>query len=153
MTLTKSCTKCGEAKTLDQFYASRGRPAARCKVCHNAAATQRYQGRKADPEWLALRNSQYYRAGLKRKYGLTVQDVEGMLAEQEHRCGSCGDPLASGFKTHIDHCHDTGEVRSILCNHCNVALGHLRDDPERIMRLHAYAVRVCVPLKPESPLD
>lgn len=152
MTLTKSCTKCGEEKTLDQFGAHKDRLdglQSNCRKCDAARARARHARVKTCPDWRSKEASRL----LLLKYGISPSDRDRMLAEQDHRCASCRDPLVTGQGTHIDHCHDTGKVRSILCNHCNVALGHLRDDPERIMRLHAYAVRVCVPLKPESPLD
>jgi hypothetical protein len=67
-------------------------------------------------------------------YGLSLAEVNALLAQQGSTCASCGDALT---KFCVDHCHVTGTVRGILCHHCNVALGHLRDNPERIVALLA----------------
>ena len=50
---------------------------------------------------------------------------------QEEACAICGYPQFSEDLS-IDHCHETGEVRGLLCKHCNLGLGHFRDDPERL---------------------
>lgn len=66
-------------------------------------------------------------------YGLTPVDVKQMLVDQDHRCLMCGtqDWGVKGFQ--IDHCHDSGAVRAILCTNCNTGLGHLKDDPAVIL--------------------
>jgi hypothetical protein len=62
---------------------------------------------------------------LKHKYGLSLEDVDAMKKEQNDLCGICKTELTSTFNTHIDHDHETGKVRGLLCNKCNVTLGHL----------------------------
>jgi hypothetical protein len=51
-----------------------------------------------------------------------------MLDEQGGVCALCRDPAKESLV--IDHCHTTGSVRGLLCHHCNVGLGFLRDDPD-----------------------
>ena len=51
-----------------------------------------------------------------------------MLAEQEGGCAICGEPPKTSA-LHVDHCHDTGRVRGLLCFRCNSALGNFREDP------------------------
>lgn len=64
----------------------------------------------------------------KRKYGLTVDQVAEMRARG---CAVCSTPDGGGRfnQLHIDHCHDLGSVRGVLCNNCNTGLGHFKDDP------------------------
>jgi hypothetical protein len=64
-----------------------------------------------------------------RKYGLTAEEYERLLASQNGRCRGCGttDPGRKGW--HIDHCHATGRVRCLLCNRCNTVLGMCGEDP------------------------
>ena len=62
----------------------------------------------------------------KKKYGITVDEYDDMLARQHGACAICGDPKE---KLHIDHSHETGKVRGLLCMPCNTALGFFRDDP------------------------
>jgi hypothetical protein len=79
---------------------------------------------------------------LKRVYGMTEADFERMLAEQEHRCATCSVELTIDHRkpntAHIDHCHETGRVRGILCMRCNSAVGYLRDDPALALKVAAY---------------
>jgi hypothetical protein len=79
------------------------------------------------------------RRDLWKKYKLTLQEFDDMFEAQGMRCLICNgvDPKGKGH-WHIDHNHITKKVRGILCHHCNIALGHLRDDPERCDRAAAY---------------
>jgi hypothetical protein len=77
-------------------------------------------------------------AHLKRKYGITVADYEGMLAAQGGGCAICGAPEPNGQSLHVDHCHDTGAVRGLLCFTCNAGLGLFDHDGERLARAASY---------------
>lgn len=69
-----------------------------------------------------------------RKYGLSIEDRDRMLAEQGGVCAICGTDNPGTSNTgnrkawSTDHCHSTGEVRGLLCSSCNVGIGHLKDD-------------------------
>jgi len=63
---------------------------------------------------------------LERKYGITVAEYERLYTEQLGRCAICVDPLAE-VKVCVDHDHETGAVRGLLCNRCNQGLGYFRD--------------------------
>jgi hypothetical protein len=66
---------------------------------------------------------------LRKLYGLTLQQFNHMLIQQGYLCAICSAALGKGPRdTHVDHCHATGKVRSILCNNCNNMLGRARDD-------------------------
>ena len=73
-----------------------------------------------------------------RKYGITLEQKEAMLADQGHRCGICrtDEPGKRGWFT--DHCHTSKRVRGILCHRCNSALGLLRDDPAVLLAAADY---------------
>ena len=64
---------------------------------------------------------------LKRKYGLTIDEYNAMLEKQEKSCAICGgvDPKK---RLAVDHNHKTNEIRGLLCSHCNMGLGHFKDD-------------------------
>ncbi|KKN76104.1 hypothetical protein LCGC14_0372990 [marine sediment metagenome] len=65
---------------------------------------------------------------LKHKYGISFSDFEDMLAAQDWFCAICEASLDLwGSTTHVDHDHETGEVRGILCVRCNIGIGYLRD--------------------------
>lgn len=61
-----------------------------------------------------------------------------MLARQMYRCASCDSDKPGPSDWHVDHNHDTGKVRGIVCHWCNLAIGHAYDDPEILRKLTAY---------------
>lgn len=74
-------------------------------------------------------------------HGLTLDEYRGMLERQDGRCAICRGveqwkPDDRGF--HIDHDHETGRVRGVLCPACNLMLGYAEDDPETLRRAIAY---------------
>ncbi|GAA4977252.1 endonuclease VII domain-containing protein [Yinghuangia aomiensis] len=75
------------------------------------------------------------RAGhLQRKYGLTEERYQEMLEAQVGRCAICLVARAE----HVDHDHETGRVRALLCFNCNAALGQFKDRPDALRRAAAY---------------
>lgn len=59
-----------------------------------------------------------------KKYGITLNDYQKMLISQSTKCAICG-IFITDDTAKIDHCHKTGKIRGLLCNRCNVSLGHL----------------------------
>jgi len=78
---------------------------------------------------------------LQSKYGLTVEQYEAMVTAQDGKCAICTDVLTPGRDTHVDHNHTTGENRGLLCNNCNLALGHMADDANRLLAAAAYLLQ------------
>jgi hypothetical protein len=74
---------------------------------------------------------------LKKTYGLTLEDYDRLLEAQGGKCvcGSTKKPL------HVDHDHETGEVRGLLCGPCNRTIGMALESPERLMALVRYLKR------------
>lgn len=69
----------------------------------------------------------------KRLYGWTEADAERF----GHQCGICGDTE----DLVVDHCHETGAIRGLLCGPCNKGLGMFRDDPNKLQAAIAYLAR------------
>jgi len=64
-------------------------------------------------------------------YGITPEDWKKMFEEQHGCCAICGTHQSMFVKPlSVDHNHDTGNVRGLLCQMCNIALGYFRDDPK-----------------------
>lgn len=64
-----------------------------------------------------------------RTYGITTSDYARLCSEQHGQCAICGiSPF--GQALHVDHCHETGKVRGLLCLTCNAGIGLLKDDPD-----------------------
>lgn len=74
-------------------------------------------------------------------YGLTVEQATAMLTEQGYRCAICRVRFVSSKSFHIDHNHETGAVRGVLCTRCNFGLGQLKDSPVVLRAALAYLER------------
>ena len=127
-----------------------------CVVLRAARAQCRWRARRT-PEWKAT-NNQYKReqyAGstreqravraehdresrLQRKYGIGAAGFDALLAAQDSRCAICGTDEPNGHGWHVDHDHESGAFRGILCPTCNVGLGHFMDDPAILRAAAAY---------------
>lgn len=120
---SKACTCCKEVKELSKFHRQGDKTYSQCKDCANR---KRREKRKADPSI-----DKYNR--FKQKYGLTPEQYEGMVEATPH-CPICGseEPLV------VDHDHSTQEVRGLICNHCNLVLGHAKDNIETLKNAIAY---------------
>lgn len=113
----KWCPDCGGVLSLEEFPRSRANANGRgsyCLACHNE------RGRKS----LAERGgSRTYH--LSRRYGISAEEADLMLVDQGGLCAICAKAPAA----HVDHDHDSGAVRSLLCFNCNGGLGQFKDDP------------------------
>lgn len=153
----KTCRKCGKEKPIDEFYRMaemRDGHRSECKRCNLDAKAARHrsnpeparervrQWAKDNPERVAARQAEYRANGrkaaidrryqLKRKYGITPEQYDALLAEQSGVCGICGRPPRDDIALHVDHDHTTGRIRGLLCFRCNNALGDFEDDHDRL---------------------
>lgn len=96
----------------------------------------------SNPEAVRLYNLR----GAMKKYGVTLDWFEAKLAEQDGRCVICGampDPngIKAAARLHVDHDHETGAVRDLLCTRCNQGLGYFRDNPDLLRTAADYIER------------
>lgn len=92
-----------------------------CKVC----IASRMRGyRRSKPDVYLRWNSGIAarRKHLRVRYGLTIEQYENLLAQQDGVCAICNAPPPKDRRLHVDHDHVTGEVRGLLCLKCNTAL-------------------------------
>lgn len=81
---------------------------------------------------------------LQKLYGITMDDYKSMLVEQNNVCAICFQPetlLGKGKYIRplcVDHCHTTGKVRGLLCARCNMALGYMEDNEQRLLNAANY---------------
>jgi Autographiviridae endonuclease VII len=154
MGVTRRCTRCHEVKPLDDFYPNgkKGRHS-RCKPCANQATIEsrqrhdplRVRGRESDVRRKAKKTPRQIKdSNLRRTYGITVEQFEEMEQAQGGLCAACGRPPRGRGKNlvlHVDHCHETGRVRGLLCSKCNLAMGNADDDPALLRALADYLER------------
>lgn len=142
---TKKCPRCKTEKAASEFWVRRTRKgdqlASRCKVCSTEANRE---WRRSNPDYEKRRYQEtkvYTREKhLKRKYGVDFEQYDKMLANQGGICAICG-KLESDENhgvLHVDHCHESGLVRGLLCRNCNHVLGLFQDNPERLMAAKHY---------------
>ena len=143
----KTCSKCKEHKGLDEFTkASRTKDGKYpyCKVCKGSY----------DKKWHSKNPGAKREFDLKNKYSITLYQYDEMEAAQGGTCAICNQEETSQFRGKVkrlavDHCHENGHVRALLCKKCNVSLGNFNDDPERF-RAAAYYLEAHAP---DAPSD
>jgi hypothetical protein len=159
----KRCSKCRLVKPLDDFYVMRAardghRP--NCKVCESAARRAKYrENPKREVErvlaWQRANKERHLAAQrrrrqkperkrkereghLLRKFGNTLDEYDRLLKEQGGGCGICGAPHPETGSFHVDHDHETGRVRGLLCFRCNAGLGQFDESVEKLLSAIAY---------------
>lgn len=138
----KLCIRCDTEKPLTAFYKNKinGGYYSGCKKCRNARTVLWQSNNKSRTKETNKASSRRY--VLKKKYGLTVEKFEQMKKDRNNCCDICGLPETRMNKSlAIDHCHDTGEVRGLLCGGCNTGIGNLRDDPTLLIRGAEYILK------------
>jgi hypothetical protein len=134
--MEKTCNKCGIIKPLTEFHTKKGTKDGKhysCATCENA--------RKKKYEYTTDQWKEYR---LKKKFGLTLDDYNSMLVSQNSCCAICQTHISEyvsqcdGSKSvfaqrkskqnfSVDHCHNTGKIRGLLCYNCNLLLGNAKD--------------------------
>lgn len=131
-------------------------------VCHSCHAAQQRTRRRKNPEkfrqWdrrkrerelakkdpTSIRNRKFrqWNKHLKRTYRIDFEGWARMFNTQSGKCAGCGDNLGSNdVRIHVDHNHYTGDVRGLLCQGCNNALGGARDNPKTLIALARYVLK------------
>lgn len=148
----RTCAKCrgefepktGNAKYCSTCNSSQPRPTKVCELC-SAPFVAVHGGHiwcnACVPKRSTHGNTPYrYYA---RHYGLSKQQFDAMMAAQENACAVCRRPFKemSSRNVHVDHCHDTGLVRGILCVYCNRGIGCFFNNPEALNSAASYLKR------------
>ena len=160
---SKTCSVCGDSKSLDSFFKNRASSDGRYSQCRECRRKQ-YQKNKVDileqhkayykknaerkkayqneyrkgkaeeiPNWKKLKEMAY-------KTGKTFDEVETWFnkqwMKQQAQCAICGKVFCDDDC--IDHDHTTNELRGLLCNLCNVGIGALKDSPAVCLKANEY---------------
>lgn len=143
----KICSKCKKAKRRNAFRPLKNGKnnsdslRAECRMC---LAKRARKWRKKNPDYGKLwkrsnkeLDSLYqWRGALKKKYGLSEEQYEQMLEACGRVCSICRRGFMS--RPNVDHCHQTGKVRGLLCKPCNRGLGMFGDDLVRLKAAVSY---------------
>lgn len=115
----KKCAECAETRSLEQFHRRK-----RSKDGYN------YVCKRCD------RGKDY-----EKRYGIGIDEYERMLADQDGVCVICKLECRTREHLSVDHCHETGEVRGLLCSRCNSFIGYADEDTGRLRRAIEYLSR------------
>jgi hypothetical protein len=108
--------------------------------------TSAYRKQTQTPTW----KWGVWKNNLKQRYGVSVAWVGEKFLEQQGKCVIClqdiyynvwGIRNDKTYSLHVDHEHETGRIRGLLCQNCNIALGKFKDNPDNIMRAYKYVIR------------
>lgn len=138
----KKCPKCLEDKPLSEFHkdtASKDGLRYHCRQCSNQTAKEHYEKNKERSRPRAI----------ERTYGITIEDYNNLLDQQNNCCAICREESKDGKSLHIDHDHSCcpgrkscGKcVRQLLCGHCNSMLGYAKDNIETLEAAKKYLER------------
>ncbi|MDX6224387.1 MAG: hypothetical protein QOE64_763 [Frankiales bacterium] len=122
----KWCPDCAEFRPVEVFY--------RNKASADGLAAYCREHQRARVDASRARNGGNRNYHLKRRYGITEAEFDEMFVDQAGLCAACGEKKAE----HVDHDHDSGKVRGLLCFTCNVALGNVGDDMGILLDLVDY---------------
>lgn len=131
---SKECSRCGTLKPLSEYHKSKKIKSgyrAHCKECHKKHCREYYATSHGQEQ---IRGAQ-----LKKAYGISLEEYNLLLKKQDGKCAICGtEECRTGKAFAVDHCHETGEVRGLLCRPCNSALGFFNDNYDTCQKAADY---------------
>lgn len=136
---TKPCARCKTVLPLAEFRLegkNKDYPRSWCRPCDAAYAKERWDKNKD------AMSQRYKETSWARLYGITPEQYGRLLGDQHGRCAICDQECNSGRALAVDHDHDTGKVRGLLCGNCNKGLGNFKDslyllrEAEEYLRAH-----------------
>lgn len=146
---TKNCTVCNEIKDISKFgIRTNGKYMSQCKECHNEQGRSNYKkdlekSREYSRNYGTLPEQKLKASNrhLIKKYGITLDQKQEMLNNQNNTCALCPYNFKDLADANVDHNHDTKKIRELLCHNCNVAIGLLKEDKQRIENLRFYLAK------------
>ena len=127
-TPTKRCTKCGLEKSLEEFCKKKKSKDGLSWHCSDCRREDNYKNKEG------VRNSILY-----KKYGISSEEYDLILLEQDCRCAICGKKASDNKqRLAIDYSHETGNIRGLLCSHCIKGIGLLGDSVYALRKAIKY---------------
>jgi hypothetical protein len=125
----KLCPRCDTTKPIESFSVAVSRADGRMGWCKSCYA-----------DWRREQGGDHFRDyELRRNYGITLKDYNALFDKQGGACAICLQALTA--RLHVDHCHNSKEVRGLLCTSCNNGLGRFKDRPDLLEAAAAYLRR------------
>lgn len=143
------CKRCGVSKPLSEYNITATKRFRKPSVCRNCWTNYRVRWEGEHPDKRVKYHQKWYGGDgalvrlsykLQNKYGLTIDDYVAMAEAQDGLCAICACPEPNG-RLCVDHDHETGAVRGLLCHQCNKGVGHFLDSAERCQAAADYLRR------------
>lgn len=119
----KRCGKCQNLLPASSFNRKGAGLQSYCRECSKSVQQKYYH-----------EGSYYLRNIIQNRYGITQSDYEDLLEKQAHRCATC----KKKRKLVVDHDHQSGKVRGLLCDPCNITLGKVNDRVDTLQAMIRY---------------
>ena len=164
MAKIKKCSKCGEEKSLNDFYKDKAFKDGYRSICAecdtkkakkwNSSNKEAHAGHerkhrtnnkndvKANKARYVKKNPKNVKESqLKFNYGITLAEFDNMALQQNNSCAIC-EKLSSELIVGlcVDHDHKTNKIRALLCSPCNSALGFIKDNPKIAIKMAEYLI-------------
>jgi hypothetical protein len=134
----KKCTMCGNEYPISKFTKNSPNKDGYGSWC--ISCDQEYRKEYNRKHYIENKKANLSRA-MKKNYGITMDDKENILENQNYKCPICGIELRLiERKSCVDHDHDTGIIRGVICGNCNIMLGGARDNPDILFSGAKYLV-------------
>ena len=144
----KTCSQCKVEKPKTEYHKMQAQKSGLRPECKACTKKKKDEWRAANPDKHKAgydRYNKYYREGpLRQKlFGITKEEYDKLLADQDGVCVICRDRNNDSTRSlAVDHDHETGIVRGILCDRCNRGIGYFRESLELIERTVQYLTGV-----------
>lgn len=145
----KKCPRCGKLLENSEFYVQKsgrhkGKLTSWCKKCCSKQSAERYKNniekcREEHINWANKNKDKVAFTKAKSAYGITKEEYDSLI----RKCQICG----SEKNLVIDHSHQSGRIRGMLCNSCNKGLGFFRDNPALLERASDYVLGEYEPIR------
>jgi Recombination endonuclease VII. len=148
--ITKRCKKCNEIKLLSEFYERRPSKdgyAYRCKKCLTEYGKERYREnsesyKKRQNNYYAKNKKQIRQKAREHLFKISEEEYSILYQLQKGECAICGVKESEmQFNLAIDHNHKTGEIRGLLCRHCNSGIGFLKENIDIFKKAILYILQ------------
>lgn len=123
--MVKPCSKCKKGERMNKH--------SWCAQCNRDYQRER----RTNPETREAHLEADKRRQRKFLYGITAEQFDALVLEQNGCCAVCNKPTE---KLCVDHCHESGKIRGLLCNTCNAGIGLLGDTAEALMNAATYLI-------------
>ena len=145
----KYCPGCEQVKPVERFGNNKRNPDGRQNYCKPCSVAKVTASRHKDPTshrasskaWREKNPEHHADIHARWRYGVERGTYAKMFEAQDGKCAICGTTDTGKMsRFHIDHCHDTGIVRGLLCGPCNTGIGQLKHDPEILRAAIKYLI-------------